>query len=283
MRSVFTFLEVFVLDFEALLKTFFDYCISYAGRLLMAALLLIVGFWLSGAISKRLRQGKLASKMDHSVFSILLKILSFAFKTILIITAIGILGVPMSSVITVIATIGAAIGLALQGSLSNLAGGIMLLIFKPFRMGAIIETQNITGKVVEIGLFYTVVQSFDHKRVTLPNGTLMNSTVTNFTAHEIIRTDITFGVAYGSDIDRVRSVLLAVADSHPLVLETPAPVVHMVKHDASALIFVLRAWCDSENYWTVQWELTETVKRAFDRAGIEIPFQQVDVHIREAE
>lgn len=271
------------MDFQALLTTLVGYCVSYGGRLLIAGILLVLGFWLSGVVSKRIRQGKAASNMDRSVMSILLRLLSFAFKSILIITAISILGVPMSSVITVIATIGAAIGLALQGSLSNLAGGIMLLLFKPFRVDAFIRMQDYMGTVTEIGLFYTVLRTPDHKRVTLPNGMLMNSSVINYTAYDTTRVDVTFGVAYGSDIDRVRSVLLAVADAHPQVMDDPAPIVHMTKHDDSALIFILRAWCKSEHYWTVQWELTETVKRAFDKAGIEIPFQQVDVHIREAE
>lgn len=275
------FLEVFVLDFEALINTLVGYCVTYGGRLLIAAIVLIVGFRLCSVVSKRIRKGKVASTMDHSALSILLKLLSLAFKTILVVTAIGIMGVPMSSVITVIATVSAAIGLALQGSLSNLAGGIMLLIFKPFRVDSLITTQNYTGRVTEIGLFYTTLQTPDHKCVTLPNGTLMNSSVTSYTAYDTIRVDLTFGVAYGSDIDRVRSVLLAVAESHPLVLDDPASIVHMTNHDDSALIFVLRAWCKSEDYWTVQWELRETVERAFSKTGIEIPFPQVDVHIKD--
>ena len=276
-------LEVFVLNLDSLLDTLAGYCITYGGRLLLAGIVLVVGFWLSRLISKRIRRKMTTSHMDRSALSILLRLLSFAFKTILVITAISIMGVPMSSVITVIATVGAAIGLALQGSLSNLAGGIMLLIFKPFRVDSFIGTQDYVGTVTEIGLFYTVLRTPDHKRVTLPNGTLMNSTVTNYNSYETIRVDLTIGVAYGSDIDRVRSVLLAVAEGHPLVMDDPAPIVHMTNHDDSSLIFVLRSWCKSEDYWTVQWELRETVERAFTKTGIEIPFPQVDVHIRNTE
>lgn len=271
------------MNFDSLLDTLIDYCVTYGGRLLVAGIVLIVGFWLCRMVSKRIRRGKVASHMDRSVLSILLRLLSFAFKTILVITAISIMGVPMSSVITVIATVGAAIGLALQGSLSNLAGGIMLLIFKPFRVDSFIGTQDYIGTVTEIGLFYTSLRTPDNKLVTLPNGTLMNSSVTNYSAHDTIRVDLTIGVAYGSDIDRVRSVLLAVADGHPLVMDDPAPIVHMTNHDDSALIFVLRSWCKSEDYWTVQWELRETVERAFSKTGIEIPFPQVDVHLKDTE
>ena len=269
------------MNFDTLLETLTGYCITYGGRLLVAGIVLVVGFWLCRMVSKRIRRGKAASHMDRSVLSILLRLLSFAFKTILVVTAIGIMGVPMSSIITVIATVGAAIGLALQGSLSNLAGGIMLLIFKPFRVDSFISTQDYIGTVTEIGLFYTVLRTPDHKRVTLPNGTLMNSAVTNYNSYDTIRADLTFGVAYGSDIDRVRSVLLDVANGHPLVLEEPAAIVHMTNHDDSSLTFVLRVWCKSEDYWTVQWELRETAERAFGKAGIEIPFPQVDVHIKE--
>lgn len=271
------------MDFENLLNTLLGYCIKYGGRLLIAVIILIVGFRLCSVVSKRIRQGKAAAKMDGSALSILLKVLSLAIKTILVVTAVGIMGVPMSSVVAMIATVSAAIGLALQGSLSNLAGGIMLLIFKPFRVDSFITTQEYTGRVIEIGLFYTTLLLPDHKCVTLPNGTLMNSSVTNYTARDTIRVDLTFSVAYGSDIDRVRSVLLTVAEAHPLVLDDPAAIVHMTKHDDSALIFALRAWCKSEDYWTVQWDLTETVERAFRKTGIEIPFPQVDVHIRDTE
>lgn len=274
-------LEVFVLDFNSVINTLVGYCISYGGRLLVAGIVLLVGFWLCNMVSKRIRRGKTASKIDRSALTILLKILSFAFKTILVITAISIMGVPMSSVITVIATIGAAIGLALQGSLSNLAGGIMLLIFKPFRVGDIIETQEHLGKVSEIGLFYTVMEKWDNRWVTFPNGALMNSTVTNYSSRDIMRADVVFGVSYDSDIDHVRNVLLVVANAHPLVLQDPEPTVYMIKQDDSALIFKLRPWCKSEDYWKVQWELTEAVKKAFDKTGIEIPFQQVDVHLKD--
>ena len=276
-------LEVFVLDFENLLNTLMGYGIKYGGRLLIAAIVLIVGFRLCSVVSKRIRRGKTAMKMDRSALSILLKMLSLVIKTLLVVTAVGIMGVPMSSVVAMIATISAAVGLALQGSLSNLAGGIMLLVFKPFRVDSFITTQEYTGRVTEIGLFYTTLLTPDHKSVTLPNGTLMNSSVVNYTTHDTIRVDLTCSVAYGSDIDRVRSVLLAVAESHPLVMDDPAAIVHMTKHDDSALLFTLRAWCKSEDYWTVQWDLTETVERAFRKAGIEIPFPQVDVHIRNTE
>lgn len=274
-------LEVFVLDFDSVINTLIGYCISYGGRLLVAGIVLVVGFGLCRMVSKRIRQGKAASKIDHSVLAILLKLLSFAFKTILVITAISIMGVPMSSVITVIATIGAAIGLALQGSLSNLAGGIMMLIFKPFHVGDTIETQEHIGKVSEIGLFYTIMQTADNRRVTFANGTLMNSTITNYSSNDIIRADVEFGVAYGSDIDHVRNVLLVVANAHPLVLQDPEPTVYMTRQDESALVFKLRPWCKREDYWTVQWELTEAVKKAFDKTGIEIPFRQVDVHLKD--
>lgn len=274
-------LEVFVLDFDSVINALIGYCISYGGRLLVAGIVLAVGFGLCRMVSKRIRQGKAASKIDHSALAILLKLLSFAFKTILVITAISIMGVPMSSVITVIATIGAAIGLALQGSLSNLAGGIMMLIFKPFHVGDTIETQEHIGKVSEIGLFYTVMQTADNRRVTFANGTLMNSTITNYSSNDIMRADVEFGVAYGSDIDHVRNVLLVVANAHPLVLQDPEPTVYMTKQDESALVFKLRPWCKREDYWTVQWELTEAVKKAFDKTGIEIPFRQVDVHLKD--
>ncbi len=269
------------MDFSAFWNMLMGYLVSYGGRILVAALILIVGFRVAGALAKRVHKGKLAGKLDHTVSSFLQSFLSVAFKTVLVISAIGVLGVPMSSVITVLATVGAAIGLALQGSLSNFAGGIMLMVFKPFHVDDYVETQEVSGTVSEINIFYTILKTPDNKSITLPNGTLMNSTITNYSANDIRRVDLTFSVSYDSDIDRVSEVLNSIVSAHPLVLQEPAFKVALYKQGDSALQFILRPWCKREDYWTVYFDLTEAVKKAFDKTGIEIPFPQMDIHIKD--
>lgn len=265
---------------ENLLHTLLNYALTYGGRLLIAAIVLIVGFWLTGVVLTKLKKGKLADKLEDTVESFVFNFINIALKAIIIITAIGILGVPMASVITVLATAGAAVGLALQGSLSNLAGGIMLVVFKPFRVGDYIESQGVSGSVEEITIMYTVLNTPDNKVVSLPNGALMNSTITNYSKKDLRRVDLTFSVSYDSDIDRVRDILNSIASAHPLVLKDPAAAVVFTKQGDSALEFAVRAWAKNGDYWTVYFDINEAVKKAFDKMGIEIPYPQMDVHVK---
>lgn len=265
---------------ENLLHTILNYALTYGGRLLIAAIVLIVGFWLTGVVLTKLKKGKLADKLEDTVESFVFNFINIALKAIIIITAIGILGVPMASVITVLATAGAAVGLALQGSLSNLAGGIMLVVFKPFRVGDYIESQGVSGSVEEITIMYTLLNTPDNKVVSLPNGALMNSTITNYSKKDLRRVDLTFSVSYDSDIDRVRDILNSIASAHPLVLKDPAAAVVFTKQGDSALEFTVRAWAKNGDYWTVYFDINEAVKKAFDKMGIEIPYPQMDVHVK---
>lgn len=258
-----------------------NFCITYSIKLLVAAAVLIIGFRLANFFVGRLRKGKLSEKLDHTVSSFLLNALAIGLKLLLVVTAIGILGVPMSSVVALLAAAGAAIGLALQGALANLAGGIMLMINKPFRLDDYIEVKEVSGTVVSITMFYTVLQTPDNKSISLPNGEVMNSTVINYSANDLRRVDLLFNVSYDSDIDRVREVLSSVASGHPLVCKDPAVAVYLKEQGESALVFSLRAWCKKEDYWTIYFDLNEAVKKAFDRVGIDIPFPQMDVHVKE--
>lgn len=266
---------------ENFLNTLWGYCVSYGGKLLLAAIVLLVGFWAVKKVVKNMKKGKLAEKMDHTVASFFFNFVGIALKAIIVISAIGILGVPMASVITVLATAGAAVGLAMQGSLSNLAGGIMLVIFKPFRVDDYIETQGVSGTVEEISIMYTVLVTPDNKSVTLPNGSLMNSTITNYSTKDLRRVDLSFNVAVDSDIDRVRDVLSSIAAAHPLVLKDPEMMAVITGRTDSALTFALRVWAKKDDYWTIYFDLTEAVKKAFDKTGIEVPFQQMEVHVRD--
>lgn len=269
------------MDFTEFFNTLLTYCVSYGGKLILALVIILVGFKVTNVIVRKVKEGKRFQKLDSTAASFLASFISIAVKTVLVITAIAIMGVPMASVVTILATCGAAIGLALQGSLSNFAGGIMLMVFRPFRVEDYIETQGVSGTVRSITIFYTVLTTVDNKDVTLPNGSLMNAAITNYSANEYRRVDLAFNVAYDSDIDRVRDVLASICKVHPMVLDTPETAVLVSKQGENGLEFTVRAWCKKEDYWSVYFDLTEAVKKAFDKTGIDIPYQQVDIHIKD--
>ena len=179
-----------------------------------------------------------------------------------------------------LASCGVAIGLALQGSLSNFAGGLMILFFKPFKVGDFIEASGESGVVTEITVVYTVLTTPDNKRVTIPNGSLTNSVIENYSAEPLRRVDLTFSTDYGCDIDMVKTVIGKLVEEHPLALAEPEPFVRLSAHGDSALTYAVRVWCKSEDYWTVHFDLTESVKKAFDQHDISIPYPQMDVHIK---
>ena len=199
---------------------------------------------------------------------------------ILILMCFGVLGIETASFLALFTSGGVAIGLAFQGAVTNLAGGVMILLFHPFRVGDYIETTEIAGTVNAISVLYTVVLTPDNKRVTVPNGSLTNAAITNYSAEGQRRVELTFSVSYDCDIDKVKQILLSVAESDPKSLKDPAPLARMKTQSASSLDFVLRVWCAPENYWDLYFDLNENVKKALDEAGMEIPFPQMDVHMR---
>jgi small conductance mechanosensitive channel len=172
-----------------------------------------------------------------------------------------------------------AVGLALQGALSNFAGGLMILIFKPFKVGDFIENGAVMGTVKDITIIYTILHTVDNKVVTIPNGTLTNSNVINYSALPSRRVDIKFSAGYHDDIEKVKSVLMGVAEAHEKVLKDPAPFVRLTAQGSSSLDYTFRVWCAGPDYWDVYFDMMERVKMAFDENGISIPFQQVDVHM----
>ncbi len=269
------------MDFKAFFEGLLGNVINYGIRLLIALAIVLIGFKLVNVVMKKVKKGKAMQKMDPTAATVLCSALSILLKAILLITAVAIMGIPMASIVAVLAAGGLAIGMALQGSLANFAGGVMLLVFRPFRVGDYIETQNVQGTVRELTIFYTKLTTIDNREVTLPNGGLMNASITNYTANDLRRVDLVFHVAYESDIDRVKEVLRSIAAAHPLALQDPEPMIVLSEQGKSSLELSMRVWCKTENYWDLRFELVETVKKAFDRVGIEIPFEQLDVRIRE--
>lgn len=267
------------MNWEQFTYFLFDFATTWGTKLLGAIIVFIVGVKAIGFVTKWIRTAEKLDKIDDSLRSFLVSFSNILLYVILIITVAMILGVPATSFITILASCGVAIGLALQGSLSNFAGGLMILFFKPFKVGDYIEASGEKGTVVEISVVYTVILSDDNKRITIPNGSLTNSVIENYTAEEKRRVDFVFTASYDCDVEKVKSVIAEVVKAHPLGFKDPEPFIRLAEHSDSALTYKARVWCKNEDYWTVFFDITEAVKIAFDKNGIEIPYPQLDVHV----
>ena len=242
-------------------------------------LILIIGFKIVKIIIKILNKDRRFNKFDKSVQSFIVSFINIALKCIVLITGLGYIGVPMTSMITLFGTASLAIGLALQGGLTNMVGGLMILIFKPFKVGDWIESNGISGSVDNITIFYTEISTLDSTKVVLPNGNLANSNIKNFTTNAKRKLCIDFSVSYDSDIDKVKKVLKEVIDKEDMILKDEEIFIRLTQHSDSALIFTVRVWTENKDYWPVKFNLLENVKKAFDKNKISIPFPQIDVHM----
>lgn len=267
------------IDFSKLIDTVMEMGASFGLKIIEAIIVLLVGLKMVKIVKKFLRKSPKLDKMDAGLRSFLGSAASILLYALIIITVAMILGVPVTSFITILASCGVAVGLALQGSLSNLAGGIMLLLFKPFKIGDYIEAAGEAGTVTEISVMYTEIITFDNKRITIPNGSLTNSVIENYSSEDTRRVDLTFNTSYANDVDAVKEVIMKVVENHPAILKTPEPFVRLSAHKDSSLEYAVRVWCKSADYWDVYFDLMEMVKKAFDENGVQIPYPQVDIHI----
>ena len=267
------------MDWDAFLHFLLEMVTSFGLKLIGALVVLVVGLKLIKWIRKFLLNSNKLSKLDDGIRTFMASFAGIALYILLFITVAMVLGVPTTSFITVLASCGVAIGLALQGSLSNFAGGIMILLFKPFKVGDYIEAAGEAGTVTEISVVYTILLTPDNKRITIPNGSITNSVIENYSAEPLRRVDFTFSTAYDSDVEQVKALIVDELRRHSLTLEEPTPQVRLSKHGESALEFTARVWCKAEDYWTVYFDVTERIKQVFDENGITIPYSQVDVHI----
>lgn len=269
-----------MVDVHSLLNSLIALSVTLGGKLIAAALVLGIGFKLASFVVKLIVKSRAFSRIDITAQTFLTSAINVALKAVVFITAIGVLGVPLTSVITVVASCGVAVGLALQGGLSNLAGGIIIIILKPFNVGDYIMEGGVDGTVEAIGIFYTTLLTPDNKRVIIPNGSLMNSTVTATNQLETRRVDFSFSVSYSSDIEKVRKVIAYVIENTENIITDKGVDIVLSNHGESSIDFAVRVWTQTENYWKVFYSINENVKKAFDKAGIEIPYQQIDVHMK---
>ncbi|GHD42626.1 small conductance mechanosensitive channel [Marinobacter persicus] len=250
---------------------------TYAPKVVLAIITLIVGLWLINRFVKVL-DSKLGKK-DPTLNSFLCGLLSAILKILLLISVASMVGIATTSFVAIIGAAGLAVGLALQGSLGNFAGGVLILIFKPFKVGDTIEAQGFLGAVREISILYTIVDTFDNRRVVIPNGSLSNASLTNVSYYDTRRCDMTFGISYNDDIDKARAIIKRCLDEDERVLPEPEPRISIGSLGDNSVNFIVRPWTKTDDLWPVYWDMHEKIKKAFDAEGISIPFPQRDVHI----
>lgn len=254
------------------METIMQYVTEYGIPVLKAIAIYIIGSWVIKKLMRVIKTVMSKKNYDESLQKFLVNLVGWGLKIFLIITVVGTLGVETTSFAALIAAAGLAIGMALQGSLANFAGGVLLMIFKPYKIGDLVEAQDVIGVVKEIEIFTTKLVSPDNKLVIVPNGAMANGNITNYTAEGKIRVDTVIGVAYEEDIKKVKDVLLEVLTSNPQVLKDPAPSVNVMELADSSVNFAVRPFCKPEHYWDVYFATYENCKLALDKAGIEIPY-----------
>lgn len=264
---------------EEIIKNLSNKSVDFLVKILFGLIILIVGFKIINTIENKLKRPKKPSRLDQTVRSFLISFTTISLKILLIVIFLSVIGIPMASLVTIVGSCAVAIGLALQGGLSNIAGGLMILIFKPFKVGDFISTNGYDGTVKAITMFYTIITTIDNKVVQLPNGSLSNSNITNYSANLERRVDIDISVSYNTDIEKVKKVINSIIENHELILKDKEKFIRLTKHDTSALVFTLRVWVKTSDYWTVYFDLIEEIKKKFDENNIEIPFNQLDVHM----
>jgi small conductance mechanosensitive channel len=264
---------------EEFLKKCVDMGATVGGKIVFAIVVLVVGSLIIKLIRKSLTKADRFTKLDKTVQSFLRSLINVVLYVVLIVSVIAILGIPMASITAVIASCGLAVGLALQGALSNLAGGLMILIFKPFRVGDYINASGAEGSVREISIFYTTLLTVDNKRVTVPNGDLMNANVTNFSCEDLRRVDLEFKITNDCDCNLAKGALLKAAEETTGVQTEPAPFARIVTVDDDTWIFTVRAWCKSGIYWDVYFDLIENCTLALQANGIDDPEERIAVRI----
>jgi small conductance mechanosensitive channel len=263
------------------MNSFVDLSMPVIKSVALAILAVLIGLkvihWITKTVEKIIER----SSLDKTLKPFIVSLVNALLKVLLVISIISILGIDTTSFVAVIAAAGFAVGLAFQGSLSNFAGGVLLLALRPFKVGDYIEAGGFSGTVQAIQILYTELVTVDNKVVFIPNGSLSNASIVNYSVKNTRRVDFKFGVGYEADSSKVKDTLQAVAGNHPLVLNEPEPFVRMSEHGDSAIVFTVRVWVNAQDYWTVYFDLIETVKKRFDEEGISIPYPQMDVHLKQ--
>lgn len=256
---------------------------SFGTDLVVAIIIFIVGRWVAKWLARLTEKAMLRAEADVTLVTFVRNIVYIALLTFVVMAAIAKLGIQTTSFIAVLGAAGFAIGLALQGSLGNFAAGVMLIIFRPFKSGDFVDAAGISGVVEEIKIFTTTLRTGDNKTIIVPNAVITSSTIVNYSAKDTRRVDLTVGVGYSDDIDKVREVLSGIIAADERIMSDPAPMIAVAELADSSVNFAVRSWVKSSDYWPVFFHLNETIKKRFDQEGISIPFPQRDIHVHTVE
>jgi small conductance mechanosensitive channel len=265
-----------------LLSKVYDFAIGYAPKVVGAILVLIIGFWIANFIVRMVRKNLEKANVDEDLRPFLTTLVNVLLKLLIVFSAAGIVGIETTSFVALLAAAGFAVGLALQGTLGHFAAGVLILFFKPYRTGDFIVAQGYSGTVKEIQIFNTILSTLDNRIIIVPNGSIASGPIENLTAPGIRRVDMTFGIGYGDDIDKARSVIQSVIDADDRIIKGDGYVndIFVKGLGDSSVNFAVRVWCKHEDYWDVYFHAHEAIKKAFDKEGVSIPFPQVDVHMK---
>ncbi len=242
---------------------------------------LLIGIWISKFIRRTIEKHLNKKQVDKTLVSFLLNLIYFTLLTVVVLASLSQLGIETTSFIAILGAAGLAVGLALQGSLSNFASGVLLIIFRPFKVDDVVELADAKGYVEKIQIFTTQIRTFDNKTIIIPNSVITSGKITNFTDKEVRRVDLSIGISYGDNIKQAIDSLMEILNNHPKILKNPAPFVGVNGYGDSSIDLILRPWCKTEDYWNVFFEVNQKIKEEFDSKGISIPFPQRDVHLFE--
>lgn len=260
-----------------------DEMIRYAPSVVIALAIFIIGKWIVGKIRNGVRATMEKRKVDPALVSFATSLLYYVMLIVVVLAAVQKVGFPVTSLVAILGAAGLAVGLALQGSLSNFASGVLIIMFRPFSIGDFITAGGQTGVVQEIGVLATILKSPDNQKIIVPNSGIMAGAIVNVTAHDTRRVDMVVGVSYSDDLDKVQNVILDVLNADERILKDPAPQVVVAELADSSVNFKVRPWCATEDYWGVFFDFQKAIKQRLDKEGVSIPFPQQDVHMHQAD
>ena len=269
------------ISWESVLKVVVDWCTTTGIKLIIAIIVMIVSFKLINFITKRIKKRLDKKNADPTIAKVGTNLLRISLKIIIFVCLVGYVGIQTTSISAVILAVSTGISLAVQGTLSNFAGGVIIIIMRPFKLGDFITSNGQSGTVEDIKLFYTQIVTVDNKVVYIPNGTLANGVIVNASVKDTRRCDVVFSVSYDTDIQIAKNAILKVASENNLIFTDPSPFVDVTAYSASSIDITIRAWCNRADYWTVYFYLMNEVKKEFDKENIIVPFTQIDVNINQ--
>ena len=267
-------------DWSILINNLINWCVSTGIKLILGLVILFVSYKIINSLSKKLYKSFKKNNIDETISKVVSSSIKVALKLVVLVIFIGYIGIETASVSAVITTIGVGISLAIQGALSNFAGGLIIIITRPFKIGDWITTNGEAGTVENIKMFYTELKTADNKVVYVPNGTLANNVIVNVSAKEVRRVDMIFKVSYETDLKQASSILLNMLMANEMVYKEPMPFINVSEFLASSINITVRAWTKSQDYWTVYWYMMNNVKDEFDKIGIEIPIEKLDIMLK---